>query len=87
MGVESSALTGLVKQSVNAIKRDLAAHRGVPVVKKATGYSYAVISKLVQEEIAPHWGELHKVEAEHFSLFFEQLLFTVLCVVLTILAD
>ena len=68
MGVESSALTGLVKQSVNAIERDLAAHRGV--VKKATRYSYAVISKLVQEEIAPHWGELHKVEAEHFRSIF-----------------
>ena len=26
LGVESSSLTGLVKQSVNAIKRDLAAH-------------------------------------------------------------
>ena len=68
LGVESSSLTGLVKQSVNAIKRDLAAHRGV--VKKATGYLYAVIDKLVQAEIAPQWGELHRVEAEHFRSIF-----------------
>ena len=78
LGVESSSLTGLVKQSVNAIKRDLATYRGV--VKKATGYSYAVIDKLVQEEIAPHWCDLHRVEAEHFiSIFRGVIIYCTLC--------
>ena len=85
LGVESSSLTGLVKQSVNAMKRDLAAHHGVV---KATGYSYAVIGKLVQEEIAPHWDELHQVEAEHFRSIFRAVVIycTVPCAVSTILA-
>ena len=77
LGVESSSLTGLVKQSVNAMKRDLAAHHGVV---KATGYSYAVIGKLVQEEIALHWGKLHRVKAEHFrSIFRGIIIFCTLC--------
>ena len=77
LGVESSSLTGLVKQSVNAMKRDLAAHHSVV---KATGYSYAVIGKLVQEEIALHWGKLHRVKAEHFrSIFRGVIIFCTLC--------
>ena len=49
-------------------------------MKKATGYSYAVIGKLVQEEIAPHWDELHQVEAEHFrSIFRAVVIYCTLC--------
>ena len=65
LGVTTSAITGVVQQAVTAIKRDLAATRGI--VKKATGYSYTVISTLVAAEIAPFWAELHKIDAGHFQ--------------------
>ena len=64
LGVTTSAITGVVQQAVTAIKRELAATRGI--VKKATGYSYTVISTLVAAEIAPFWAELHKIDAGHF---------------------
>jgi len=68
LGKENSAISGVVKQSVSAIKRELAQTRGI--VKKATGYSYEVIRTLVVREIEPHKEELHKIDAEHFRSIF-----------------
>ena len=41
LGAEKTTLTGVVRQTVSRIKRELARTRGV--VKKATGYSFQVI--------------------------------------------
>ena len=44
LGVGTSALTGVVRQAVKALKRELAQNRGI--VKKATSYSFRIIQVL-----------------------------------------
>ena len=53
LGAEKTALTGVVRQAVSGIKRELARTRGE--VKKATGYSFQIIQYLVEKEIVPFW--------------------------------
>ena len=63
-----TAITGVIQQSVSAIKRELGAHRGI--VKKATGYSYTVVQRLIQLEVEPFQEELYKVDASILGLYF-----------------
>ena len=68
IGTSTTALSGVVHQSVSAIKRDLSKRRGI--VRKATGFSYAVLQRLIELEIDPHIGELYKIDAAHFRSIF-----------------
>ena len=78
LGAEKTALTGVVRQAVSGIKRELARTRGV--VKKATGYSFQIIQYLVEKEVVPFWGEPHKINATHFrSLFRAVIIYCTLC--------
>ena len=78
LGRKDTAVTGVVQQSVSAIKRDMAAKRGV--VKKATGYSYEVIKTLVEKEVEPYRSEPHKIDAGHFrSIFCATVIYCTLC--------
>ena len=78
LGRPGTAVTGVVQQAVSAIKRDMAAKRGV--VKKATGYSYEVIKMLVEREIDPFREEPHKIDAGHFrSIFRAIIIYCTLC--------
>ena len=71
-------MTGVVRQAVSGIKRELARTWGV--VKKAMGYSFQIIQYLVEKEIVPFWDEPHRIEASHFrSLFRAVIIYCTLC--------
>ena len=78
MGAGTSALTGVVKQAVKALKRELAQNRGI--VKKATGYSFRIIQVLVEREVLPHWAEPYKIDAANFRAIFRAvIIYCTLC--------
>ncbi len=61
---ENSALTLLVRCSVEGIKRKKAQERGM--VKKATGYSWQIFVDLIQKEVMPHLDNPGYINAFHF---------------------
>jgi hypothetical protein len=61
---ENSALTPLVRCSVEGIKRKKAQERGM--VKKATGYSWQIFVDLIQKEVMPHLDNPGYINAFHF---------------------
>ena len=72
LGAEKTTLTGVVRQTVSGIKRDLARTRGV--VKKATGYSFQVILSFFS--LSHHGISFFSAFAKVFFLLF----FTFLCI-------
>ena len=78
IGVGTSALTGVVRQAVKALKRELAQNRGI--VKKATGYSFRIIQVLVEREVLPYWAEPYKIDAGKFRAIFRAvIIYCTLC--------
>ena len=64
LDVKETALTEQVRAAVDALKREAAKSRGP--VKKATGYSFAIIRELIAREILPFEDRLGEIDAIAF---------------------
>jgi hypothetical protein len=64
LDAEVTALTPQTCAAVDGIRRQLAKSRGI--VKKATGYSFAVITELIDREVMPYLDNPGLINAFHF---------------------
>jgi hypothetical protein len=64
LDVEYTELSPQVCGAANSLRRERAKTRGI--VKKATGYSYIIISDLIQREVLVHEDNLERVDAFNF---------------------
>ncbi len=64
LDVEHSVLTPLVCCAVEGVKRHRVKERGI--VKKATGYSWAIFVNLIEKEVVLHADTPDRIDAFHF---------------------
>ncbi len=64
LDVEHTVLTPLVCCAVEGVKWQQVKERGI--VKKATGYSWAIFVDLIEKEVVPHADTPDRVDAFHF---------------------
>jgi integrase len=77
-GRVGTGLTTQVRGAVVSIQRELAAKK--PAVRKAVGYDFSVIDKLMAAEILPHLPQLHTINAFSFrSLFRAVIIYFTFC--------
>jgi hypothetical protein len=67
-GRAGTGLTGQVRAAILSIQREMAARK--PAVKKAVGYDFTVINKLVAEELVPHLPNIHTANVFSFRSLF-----------------
>jgi len=78
LDVTQTALTPIVRCAVEGVKRDLAKRRGV--VKKATGYSWAIFADIIQKEILAFGDTPERIDAFAFrSLVRATIIYFTLC--------